>query len=283
MNDCYNSGVEMARPYESSLNITQNKYTKASGLYYAFDSRFASRVRERLGIDAHVNGPGSMISMDIISKYGYDAKGICDDAEFTNNRMLNGYRLHYVEDAVVYEDVPSTFKDTYAKNKRMGAGVSRLFFTGGMKMLGKFFTTFRFSYLEMVLQYFFCMICVLLCTWIPLFYIYDVIYLALCGTGVIATTLGASYYYDLLITTIIIIVCCITFLFIFVGLLQAFILVMVDYKKLGAKSRKELISGIFIYPLFSVVYIMTLCLGIFSKPKWTKVNRNKVNFNGDNN
>ena len=283
MNDCYNSGVEMARPYESSLNITQNKYTKASGLYYAFDSRFASRVRERLGIDAHVNGPGSMISMDIISKYGYDAKGICDDAEFTNNRMLNGYRLHYVEDAVVYEDVPSTFKDTYAKNKRMGAGVSRLFFTGGMKMLGKFFTTFRFSYLEMVLQYFFCMICVLLCTWIPLFYIYDVIYLALCGTGVIATSLGASYYYDLLITTIIIIVCCITFLFVFVGLLQAFILVMVDYKKLGAKSRKELISGIFIYPLFSVVYIMTLCLGIFSKPKWTKVNRNKVNFNEDNN
>ncbi len=277
MNDCFNAGIEMARPYESSLNITQNNYTKASGLYYAFDSRFASRVRERLGIDAHVNGPGSMISMGIISKFGYSAKGIVDDAEFTNKMMLKGYRLHYVEDAVVYEDVASTFKDTYAKNKRMGSGVSRLFFTGGLKMLGKFFVTFRFSYLEMFLQYLFCLICVLLCTWIPAFYIYDVVYTGLCGAGIIGTTLfDSAYYNQVFITTLIVIASCLTFLFVFVGLLQAFILVMVDYKKLGAKSRKELISGIFIYPCFSVVYILTLCLGIFSKPKWVKVNRNKV-------
>ena len=38
MNDAYNAGAEMARPYESALNISQNNYTKACALYYTFDS-----------------------------------------------------------------------------------------------------------------------------------------------------------------------------------------------------------------------------------------------------
>ena len=276
MNDCYNSGVEMARPYESALNMTQNKYTKACGLYYIFDSRFSSRTRERLGIDAHVNGPGSMISMNIINKYGYDSKGICDDAEFCYRRMLDGYRMHFVEDAIVFEDLPSTFKDTLAKNKRMGAGNLRLIFTRGMKILFKFFTTFRFSYLEMFLTYIFNLICVILCTWIPLFYIYDVIYLALAGNGTILTTLGTEHYYTLLITTLIVIAFCLGILFCFAGILQGLILVLLDYKKMGANKRRELIDGVFLFPFFSVVYCITITLGVFSKPKWTKVNRNKI-------
>ena len=276
MNDCYNSGVEMARPYESALNMTQNNYTKACGLYYSFDSRFSSRVRERLGIDAHVMGPGSMISMDIINKNGYDSEGICDDAEFCYRRMLDGYRLHYVEDAVVYEDLPSTFKDTLAKNKRVGAGNVRLIGSWGLKMFFKFFTTFRLSYLEMFLTYLFNIICVILCTWIPAFYIYSVIYLSLAGSGMIETSLLTSgEYMQILITTLIIIAICLSVLFAFAGILQGVLLVCLDYKKLGAKRIRDLISGAFLFPCFTVIYCVTITLGIFSKPKWTKVNRNK--------
>lgn len=277
MNDAFNAGVEFARPYESALNITQNKYTKASGLYYAYDSRFASRVRERFHLAAHVNGPGAMFSMRIVKKYGYDIKNIADDSEYLANLMLDKVYGHFVEDAIVYEDLPSTYKDTYARNKRMGHGVSRLFFTHGFKLFGKFFTTFNFSYLEVFFQFYFCVICAVLCTWIPLFYIYDVVYLCLASYGAIEVTLlTAAEYLEILQRTAIIAGLALAILFAFAGILQAFLLVMCDYKKLGAKNRRELMSGVIIYPCFVVVYCLTLFLGIISKPSWNKVHRNKI-------
>ena len=281
MNDCFNSGVEMARPYESALNMSQNRFTKACGLYYTFDSRFASRVRERIGIDAHVNGPGMMISMDIINKHGYDGFSMSEDTEFTFSRMIEGYRLHFVEDAVVYEDLPSTFKDTLARNKRIGAGNIRLLFTKGLEVLFSFFKNFRFSCFEIFVTQFFIVICVILCTWIPLYYIYSVTYLALAGNNIFATSMGAEYYMSILTTTLIVIAVALGFLFIFAGILQGLLLVFLDYKKLGAKSPKELISGAFLFPAFTVVYCLTICIGVLSKPKWTKVNRNKNYINNN--
>ena len=68
----------------------------------------------------------------------------------------------------------------------------------------------------------------------------------------------------------------ISVLFVFCGILQATLMVLSDYKKLGAKRRRDLLSGILLFPLFSIVYVVTITIGIFSKPKWEKVNRNKV-------
>lgn len=277
MNDCFQSGVEFARPYESSLNMTQNRFTKACGLYYIFDSRFASRVRERLGIAAHVNGPGTMVSKKMMQEIGgYGCKTISDDAEFNFNRMLEKRYGHFVEDAVVYEDLPSTFSDTLKRNIRIGSGSVRLIFSTLGKLFLKFFTTFRISYLEMFLTYIFNLICVVLCTWIPLFYIYDVIYLALCGNGTIAvSTFEPSYYSNLLTQTLIIAGFAIGILFIFCGLLQGFLLILLDYKKMGATKRRQLVDGALLFPVFTIIYCLTICIGVFSKPKWGKVNRNK--------
>ncbi len=280
MNDAYQSGVEFARPYESAINMTQNKFTKACGLYYVFDSRFGSRVRERLHLGAHVNGPGTMTSKAMMERIGgYNCYTISEDAEFCINRMNEKVFGHFVEDAVVYEDLPSSFKDTYARNIRIGSGSRKLIFGKLGKLFLKFFYTFKFSYLEMFLTYFFNIICVILCTWLPIFYIYDITYLALCGTGVIETVGGATMYMDTLINTLIIIAAALGILFVFCGILQGVLLVCLDYKKMGAKNRRELLDGAFLFPAFTVVYCLTICLGMLSKPKWIKVNRNKTESN----
>ena len=262
MNDAYSSGVELARPYESAINITQNNYTQACGLYYIFDSRFSSRVRERLGIDAHCQGPGMMFSMAIAKKYGYDTVTISEDTEFNFNRLLNGYHAHYVEDAVVYEDLPSTMKDTYARNRRLGSGNMLLLRKYTLKLLGKFFTTFRFSFIEQLLTFIFIPICPILCIWLPVFYIYSAIHLGV--TGQIDALI------DMLILIAVILLC----LFVFVGILQGALLVILDYKKMGAKRRTDLVKGVLLFPLFTIVYCVTIKIGVFSKPKWIPVRRN---------
>ena len=64
------------------------------------------------------------------------------------------------------------------------------------------------------------------------------------------------------------------FLFVFAGMLQAILMVVFEYKKMGAKNRRQLIPGILLFPVFAAIYVVTVTIGIFSKPKWDKVNRN---------
>ena len=275
MNDAFSAGVQIARPYESALNMTQNAFTRACGLYYIFDSRFSSRARERLHLDAHVNGPGSMTDMDIIRKLGgYDTVSIVEDTEFCFKRMLEGYRCHFVEDAVVYEDLPASFRDTLNRNKRIASGNVRLLARYTPKMLWQTLSRLRLSCLEQVFTYFFMIICVLLCTWIPAYYIYACSYLGARGLltteAVAAAGLPGAGFYDLLT----IIGICLGALFLFMGILQGVLLVLLDYKKMGAKRRRDLLPGAFLFPFFTVIYCITMAIGVFSKPKWRKIERN---------
>ena len=68
-------------------------------------------------------------------------------------------------------------------------------------------------------------------------------------------------------------------LFIVAGIGQGLLLICLSYKNLGAKTRRELLSGAFLFPMFTVVYCVTMCLGAFSKPKWNKIRRNPITKN----
>jgi len=274
MNDAYNSGAKIARPYESATNMTQSAFTKACGLYYIFDSRCSSRCRERLHLDAHVNGPGSLTDMEIFRRLGgYDTVTICEDTEFNFKRMYEKVRCHFVEDAVVYEDLPSTLKDTYARNLRLGAGNTRLIFRHTPKLLFYTFRNLNFSFLENWLTYLFIPICPILCLWLPGFYIYAYIYHFLGGeAGQVFTFAGINM--DWVGFTTALICTMVGVLFVFAGILQASLMVISDYKKMGAKKRRELISGVLLFPVFSIVYVITITIGVFSKPKRKKVARN---------
>jgi cellulose synthase/poly-beta-1,6-N-acetylglucosamine synthase-like glycosyltransferase len=173
-NDAFDAGVELARGYANSKNLTDNVISGVSGLYYIRDSRYSCHVRSALHTDQNLPGSGMMIKADIIRKNGWDTFGLVEDAEFTFKRMLEGYKTRYVSEAIYYEEQPTTLKDTFARNIRMGKGLNKLFFSKGFPMLGKFFTTFRYGYLDMFLTLLFIPIALLCCFWFPLFYGYKI-------------------------------------------------------------------------------------------------------------
>ncbi len=277
MNDAYQAGVDLARPYEAALNATANFYTKASAMLYSFDSRYGSRVRERLHLAAHVNGSGAMMSVRMLEKCGYDCETVCDDAEFNLNRLYDGYKGHFVEDAVVYEDMPASFHDTLVRNRRMGSSVLDLFKKNAFPMLGAFFRTGNFSFVEIFLLYMLNMLNVLIAVWMPLYYVYHFVFCAFAAYGGLEVTLyPAGYYASMIRGTLIVAACILVGLFLLFGYGQAIGLVLTDYKKLGAKNRRELLPTAFLFPLFLILYAVTLLAGTMSKPKtWEKLNRTK--------
>ena len=269
--------MDFARPYEGALNGMQNFYTKASAMLYAFDSRFGSRVRERLHLAAHVNGSGAMMSVRMLKETGgYDCETMCDDAEFNMKRMFDGHKGHFVEDAVVYEDMPSSWRDTLNRNKRMGSGATNLFKANAGNLWKHFFRTGDFSFLEVYFLFSLSLLNVLLGVWLPIYYIYHFVFLGFAGYGGMELALFPVEFYRLSLWNTLFAAAGIAVgLFILFGYIQGLILALTDYKKLGAKNRRALTGTVLGFPAFLVLYGITLMAGTCSKPKgWGTAARN---------
>ena len=283
MNDAYQSGSSFSRPYEGAMNGAQNFFTKACSFFYCFDSRFGSRARERLNLCAHPNGPGAAMSRELLlASNGYDVKSICEDTEYTFNRMLEGKHISFVEDAIVYEDLPSTGKDTANRNKRIAAGNKELLKEKMGKMLKMFFKTFKFTYLETYLTYIWVSIGGALFSWLFIYYLYYFLFAGFASTGNIELSLNTALDYSNMIkTTLFVMAICVASFYVLFGLLVPFVMTLTEYKKFGAKKRKELVLLIFFFPVYLIFYAFSLMIGGLKKNvKWEEVKRNKDFYDG---
>lgn len=281
MNDALDAGVSIAKAYEASSNLSQNIWTKVSGTYYIRDSRIPCRVRQFFHMDQILSGAGMMVSVKCIEDIGgWDAMGVSDDSEFSSKRLIEGWRIKYVEDAVVYEDQPSTLKDTFFRLSRMARGINHVFWVNLPKMFKRFFQTGRLSYLDYPLTMVFVPIAVLCCSWFPAYYIFYVIVnlvqiFSATNIGIYPGVADASAYaldqiYNLLWMILYVVV---SYVIIYAG--QTWLAVFLDRKKLGlSNSLKGARSGILLSPIFMVLYAIAICYGVFAKPKWRSVSRN---------
>lgn len=276
MNDAYQSGVDFARPYEGGLNGTQNFFTKACAYFYAFDSRFGGRGKEVLHLSAHVNGAGAMMSRRMLLETGgYDCHTISDDTEFCFNRIMEGRKGHMVEEAVVYEDMPSSGAVTAGRNARIAKGNKILFKTKTRKMLPLFFKTGNFSLLETFFTYIWIFIGGPMFAWIFAYYLYFFLFAGFAMNGAFELRMfDEAYFSTVLWNTVWSFVGVIAALYFVFGVVQVLIFALKEYDKFGAKSKKELIPMVFLFPLYLIVYGFSMMAPPKKKKGWVKVTRN---------
>lgn len=263
MNDAFSSGVLAAKGYNHATNMSQNMTAGCSALWYLKDSRFNCHSRAGLHTYVHLVGGGMMFAASIIKE---DGGWICthtsEDTQFTILNMKKKRKCRYVPDAIVYEDQPSSLKALLARFIRMGHSLNHLFWTEGLKCLGRFFISFRYWYLDMFLNLVFIPISLLCCTWFPFFYTYMIIYNGVAGNMDIMNTylitlglvLGCAYFAPTYI--------------------QAFLTIILDRKRMKIPVGRQ-IAICCIFPLFMMVYAFSLALGVCTnKQKWGKVTRN---------
>ena len=286
MNNAYQSGVEIARPFEYSTNGTQNTWAAISTTYYIRDSRLTSNFREVLHLDSMLTGAGMMISANIIENLpdNWDALSASDDAEFTCNRLIENKRVHYVADAIVYEDQPSTMKDTWNRLTRMGHGLHGVFWKKGWRLLGHFFYSGKWSNVDLFVQLLMIPFTILAFFWFVPYYVFYALahfinwlfvpwmegYAGLDGV-LMTSAYSQNAFINLLIMAAIVIG---SFLVIYP--LQTYLSMLMAKKKLGLKNFKGYRFAIIISPLFMTFYGIAVFVGILSKPKWKSLKRNVV-------
>ncbi|MCI1735094.1 MAG: glycosyltransferase family 2 protein [Bacilli bacterium] len=278
-NDAADDGVVLGRTFENSKNLTDNLLSCMTGLWYARDDRFACRARSALHFGCVMNGCASMIKSEYL--LNWDAMSSSDDIEFTLNRLVKDQKIvEYIDDAIVYEDQPTTLQDVFKRNTRMGNGLNKLFWGIGQKCLIGFFKNLfnpklplgtKLSYLDQYWNIGTIPAAFLAMVWFPLYYIYSLCYTGLVGPFVI-WGLGSFdiWWFMWFIIAVLLAAYVVPFL------IQPFVSYIAEKKRLIIKNKAVMAWSIILFPSFMIVNAVAVVQGILSKPKWGKLKRSKT-------
>jgi len=79
-------------------------------------------AKYNLGLSSALGGTGMCISMDVLQEFGWGATCLTEDLEFTMKVLLKGIRTTWAHEAIVYDEKPLTFMQSWNQRKRWAQG-----------------------------------------------------------------------------------------------------------------------------------------------------------------
>ncbi len=123
MNKKLCQGEEVVQGYRDIKNPTDNWITSGYALFYWTMHRFYHLARYNLGLSPLLNGTGFMVSFNVIKeKNGWKTVTLTEDIEFSLQRILEGKRLGWSTEAIVYDEQPTGFKQSWSQRSRWTVG-----------------------------------------------------------------------------------------------------------------------------------------------------------------
>ena len=123
MNKKLCQGEDVVQGYRDIKNPTDNWITSGYALFYWTNHRFYHLARYNLGLSTMLNGTGFMVNFNIIKENnGWKTVTLTEDIEFSLQRILKGKKLGWATDAIVYDEQPTEFKQSWSQRSRWTVG-----------------------------------------------------------------------------------------------------------------------------------------------------------------
>lgn len=124
MNKVFDSGNYGAITcYRNSRNFGANWISAGYAIWFLREARFLNFPRMLLGSNCHVSGTGFLISADVIRENGgWPYHLLTEDIEFSVSCALKGRRIGYCDKAVIYDEQPTAFRQSWDQRLRWSKG-----------------------------------------------------------------------------------------------------------------------------------------------------------------
>ena len=122
MNKKLCQGEDVVQGYRDIKNPTDSWITAGYALFYWTMHRFYHLARYNLGMSPLLNGTGFMVKFDVIKPNGWDTVTLTEDIEFSLKRIIKGKKLGWATDAIVYDEQPVGFKQSWSQRSRWTVG-----------------------------------------------------------------------------------------------------------------------------------------------------------------
>ena len=134
-NDALCQGMEIAQGYRDSKNPSDSWVAGDTSLFFWMMSRFYNRARSALGMSAALNGTGIVLSRGLVERMGWNTCSLTEDLEFSAQCALNGVKIGFLPDAVIYDEQPVGLKDSMVQRRRWFSGTIQCFRHYGLSLL----------------------------------------------------------------------------------------------------------------------------------------------------
>ena len=136
MNAVFSGGYEIVTSYRNSKNYADNWISAGYALWFLRESRYLNGARMRLGTSAAVGGTGFLFSQRILDKTnGWQFYLLTEDIEFSVRHITDGEIIAICEDAVLYDEQPTDFRQSCRQRLRWAKGYIQVFQKYGGKLL----------------------------------------------------------------------------------------------------------------------------------------------------
>ena len=115
-------GETVVQGYRDIKNPTDSWVTAGYAIFYWTMNRFYHLARYNIGLSPLINGTGFMVRFDQIKSEGWNTKTLTEDIEFSLKQIIKGKKLGWARDAIVYDEQPVGFKQSWSQRSRWTAG-----------------------------------------------------------------------------------------------------------------------------------------------------------------
>ena len=254
MNKTFDAGAPAATSYRNSKNFDSNWISAGYGLWFMREAKYLSQARLSLNTSCAISGTGFYISADVIKRHGgWNWHLLTEDIEFSTISILEGTRIGYCPTAMLYDEQPIKFRDSWNQRFRWARGFYQVFGRYGAKLIKGIFTNqkgFKFACYDMLMTIAPGMLLTVATV------LFNVIVISMGALGIISTQ-------DVLVSsTEALGFCAANYMgfMLFFGALTA----ITERRNIHA-STPMVIRSVLTFPLFMLTYIPIAIVALFSK------------------
>lgn len=252
MNETFSQGYEIVTSYRNSKNYGDNWITSGYALWFLRESQYLNRARMKLGTSCAVSGTGFLFSQSTLDRMGgWPFYLLTEDIEFSVHHVLKDVCIGYCEQAELFDEQPTSFRQSWRQRTRWSKGYLQVFGRYGgdliRGMLRGHFPSFDMGMIIMPAFILSTLECII-----------EIAIFALCiskgmslhGALLDLVALFAGMYLTLF----------------FLGILTT----ITEWKKIHTTPGKKILA-IFTFPLFMFTYLPIALCALFAKAEWKPI------------
>lgn len=148
---CAPEGYQVVTGYRNSKNFGDNWLSASYALWFLHDAKQLNNARCLLGTNATVAGTGFVIHKDVLKRQGgWIHHGLIEDIEFTADQFVHDVKFGYCHDAVVYDEQPTRFVQSWNQRLRWVKGYLQVLRKYGLKLTGRMFRRGGFACFDLM-------------------------------------------------------------------------------------------------------------------------------------
>lgn len=261
MNKVFNRGYRVITSYRNSKNYGSNWISAGYSLWFMRESRYLNEARMNLNVSCAISGTGFLVHSDIIKKMGgWKYFLLTEDIEFTIDNVIKGEKIGYAKDAVLYDEQPVKFSQSWRQRMRWAKGFYQVMGKYGGKLAYNAFFKRNFSCFDMLMVIFPAVILSIICVFALLLGVYDAVFVKsswrILTYAVVPNVAQLSCFYLFMYS---------------IGLITT----VSEWDSINCSTAKKFLYT-FTFPLYLATQIPIAIVALFKKVEWKPISHTVV-------